>query len=262
MRHHSYFRNAFTLIELLVVIAIIAILAAILFPVFSQAKAAAKKTACLSNEKQIGAALSIYTADYDDMMPDATYFDSGVGLPLGFLDPAAGVSWASAIGPYSKSAGILVCPVATPYTGTAGYRPVTAPGAMNTSYLINGIVDGKTLTVVPRPAETIAIHELTVTTRTAQIRPIHTDFSLAGVKNRSTTNWRYFTFYLYDNAHVGGANFLFTDTHASFKRRDAVTYTMFGCPPELNPGMPTNLPRGDDDATANARYTSTYTSEF
>ena len=75
-----------------------------------------------AHSRLIGTALSIYTADYDDMMPDATYFDSGVGLPLGFLDPAAGVSWASAIVPYSKSAGILVCPVATPYTGTAGYR--------------------------------------------------------------------------------------------------------------------------------------------
>ena len=62
-------KKAFTLIELLVVIAIIAILAAILFPVFAQAKAAAKNTACLSNGKQIGTAVKIYLADYDDTMP-------------------------------------------------------------------------------------------------------------------------------------------------------------------------------------------------
>lgn len=64
MSHHG-----FTLIELLVVIAIIAILAAILFPVFAQAKNAAKKTACLSNVKQISLGFLMYTTDYDDFMP-------------------------------------------------------------------------------------------------------------------------------------------------------------------------------------------------
>ncbi|MFN3962749.1 MAG: prepilin-type N-terminal cleavage/methylation domain-containing protein, partial [Fimbriimonadaceae bacterium] len=62
-------RKAFTLIELLVVIAIIAILAAILFPVFAQAKEAAKNTALLNNTKQMGVAANIYSADYDDLMP-------------------------------------------------------------------------------------------------------------------------------------------------------------------------------------------------
>jgi prepilin-type N-terminal cleavage/methylation domain-containing protein len=61
--------SGFTLIELLVVIAIIAILAAILFPVFAQAKAAAKRTSCLSNARQVGLALKMYLTDYDDTMP-------------------------------------------------------------------------------------------------------------------------------------------------------------------------------------------------
>src|SRR5687767_12680532 len=61
--------KAFTLIELLVVIAIIAILAAILFPVFAQARAKAHQAACLSNEKQIGSALMMYVQDYDERMP-------------------------------------------------------------------------------------------------------------------------------------------------------------------------------------------------
>jgi prepilin-type N-terminal cleavage/methylation domain-containing protein len=63
-------RTAFTLIELLVVIAIISILAAILFPIFAQAKQAAKKTACLSNLKQMGLAMGLYLADSDDSHPN------------------------------------------------------------------------------------------------------------------------------------------------------------------------------------------------
>ncbi|MBA4293332.1 hypothetical protein C0431_10225 [bacterium] len=72
--------RAFTLIELLVVIAIIAILAAILFPVFAQAKEAAKKTQSLSNAKQIGIAMNIYMTDYDDVTP-STWTTIGTGGP-------------------------------------------------------------------------------------------------------------------------------------------------------------------------------------
>src|SRR3954468_11217893 len=68
-------RNAFTLIELLVVIAIIAILAAILFPVFAQAKEAAKKAVCVSNTKQVSLAWQMYATDYDDTMCPAYTLD-------------------------------------------------------------------------------------------------------------------------------------------------------------------------------------------
>ncbi len=78
MKRHT----AFTLIELLVVIAIIAILAAILFPVFAQAKAAAKKTSCLSNTKQIGLALNMYGNDYDDGYPTWLEFANANGSGL------------------------------------------------------------------------------------------------------------------------------------------------------------------------------------
>ena len=70
---------AFTLIELLVVIAIIAILAAMLFPVFARAKEAAKQSACLSNQRQIGAAFLLYSVDSDDRLPDRSPLRSSRG---------------------------------------------------------------------------------------------------------------------------------------------------------------------------------------
>lgn len=75
-------KRAFTLIELLVVIAIIAILAAILFPVFAQAKLAAKRTADLSNMKQIGTMMGLYGNDYDDRFPLTSYPAHGNSWPL------------------------------------------------------------------------------------------------------------------------------------------------------------------------------------
>ena len=90
-------RKAFTLIELLVVIAIIAILAAILFPVFAQAKAAAKKTQDLSNVKEIGLGLVMYVGDNDDVLPMDQFCDKGhasCGYP---------VVWYQSVYPYIKS---------------------------------------------------------------------------------------------------------------------------------------------------------------
>src|SRR5690242_18281565 len=78
-------RSAFTLIELLVVIAIIAILAAILFPVFAQAREKARQTSCISNMKQIGTGLYMYVQDYDEMLPGNDTNAEGYNLALGFL---------------------------------------------------------------------------------------------------------------------------------------------------------------------------------
>jgi len=108
-------RKAFTLIELLVVIAIIAILASILFPVFAQAKLAAKKTACLSNQKQASLGLLMYSGDSDDMFPIAEYGDdSSANLPH--------ITWTTEVYPYVKNGDQLVDPVGknTVSTGKAG----------------------------------------------------------------------------------------------------------------------------------------------
>lgn len=107
-------RRAFTLIELLVVIAIIAILAAILFPVFARAKEAAKKAACLSNLKQIGTSFLLYLDDYDDLMPDRRDLKTSLGYrPWATWppsDPRAG--WAiTLLLPYGAK-GVWTCPSA------------------------------------------------------------------------------------------------------------------------------------------------------
>jgi len=96
-------KRAFTLIELLVVIAIIAILAAILFPVFAQAKAAAKATQSLSNTKQIGTAQQIYLADYDDVYPIRRYCLQ--------TTPTTIYSWKQAMYPYMKNKDLWTDPV-------------------------------------------------------------------------------------------------------------------------------------------------------
>lgn len=94
-------KKAFTLIELLVVIAIIAILAAILFPVFAQAKKAAKKSADLSNTKQIGLGMAIYLTDFDDMLPPTNHR----------LEPTpVEVHWSWMVMPYMKNEQIFASP--------------------------------------------------------------------------------------------------------------------------------------------------------
>jgi prepilin-type N-terminal cleavage/methylation domain-containing protein len=94
-------RKAFTLIELLVVIAIIAILAAILFPVFAQAKTAAKKSADLSNTKQIGVGMQLYLQDSDDVLPPSNHRLSGSPVEI---------HWSWMVLPYMKNEQIFVSP--------------------------------------------------------------------------------------------------------------------------------------------------------
>ncbi len=131
-------KRAFTLIELLVVIAIIAILAAILFPVFAQAKLAAKKTADLSNVKQIGTALAIYLSDYDDLYPAMVSDNVTPGQNQHPLWTSSGV-----LGPYTKNTQIFQSPVDSGGNVTipAGTLPNNVTLVPPRSYMANGLQD-------------------------------------------------------------------------------------------------------------------------
>jgi len=109
-------KRAFTLIELLVVIAIIAILAAILFPVFAQAREKARQASCLSNQKQIGLAFVMYEQDYDELFPASTYFP-GISLYYSAIDPSQNgqqINTMMLVVPYLKSHHVWACP-SNPY---------------------------------------------------------------------------------------------------------------------------------------------------
>lgn len=118
--------SGFTLIELLVVIAIIAILAAILFPVFAKARESARKASCASNLKQLGTAILMYASDYDSMLPHAGWNGGGVvqGNPIPDMttcrNTGATIVWNGEIAPYVKNRGVFRCP-SDPYKRASSY---------------------------------------------------------------------------------------------------------------------------------------------
>jgi prepilin-type N-terminal cleavage/methylation domain-containing protein/prepilin-type processing-associated H-X9-DG protein len=137
-------RRGFTLIELLVVIAIIAILAAILFPVFAKAREKARQTSCLSNTKQIMLGVLQYAQDYDEMLPYASQWGEA---------PGATLSWWQYLDPYVKNTQIFTCPSQAGNGYGWNYQNFGYRAAAN-SYLYN---PGRALGVVTQPAETILI---------------------------------------------------------------------------------------------------------
>jgi prepilin-type N-terminal cleavage/methylation domain-containing protein len=155
MSHNQGNRRGFTLIELLVVIAIIAILAAILFPVFARAREAARASSCLSNARQLGTAIQMYLQDYDASFP-TMYLEAGqaVGDTYGELYGghsgigndaqlvyANTASYLAQLNPYTKNTGIGVCP------SDSGAKATPRIGQRFTSYhyrhyLSYGFADG------------------------------------------------------------------------------------------------------------------------
>jgi prepilin-type N-terminal cleavage/methylation domain-containing protein/prepilin-type processing-associated H-X9-DG protein len=159
--------SGFTLIELLVVIAIIAILAAILFPVFAQARESARMSSCLSNLKQLGLGMTMYAQDYDETYAGTRF--TGFSTPDGFcrsensqFEPIYG--WRGATYPYVKNYPLWQCP-SNPYRRFATEE---ADKNFKISYAKNGVLPyflyldgnkGEALAAIKRPAETVMLIE-------------------------------------------------------------------------------------------------------
>lgn len=155
---YSRKQSGFTLIELLVVIAIIAILAAILFPVFAQAREKARQTSCLSNNRQYATAALMYVQDYDETFPMSANMNG---------DCVATFYWA--VVPYVKNDQVTVCPsesqairiaelVGVPCATTPPFTSYT----VNYAVFVNGFFPGATpttLAAVNRPAETVMSYD-------------------------------------------------------------------------------------------------------
>ncbi|MFO7947968.1 MAG: DUF1559 domain-containing protein [Armatimonadota bacterium] len=210
-------RRGFTLIELLVVIAIIAILAAILFPVFARAREKARQSSCLSNLKQMGLAFQMYSQDYDEMFCDAL-----MGRDTG--DSSRYVTWYENMQPYMKNTQILVCPSSRQSIGYGAVREVIGY-AGNLGYdsgewapypdpQQNGY--GVSLAGMQRPAENVLVCDSTNYTCVRDYWDRTDNSSHPTVEKAEEYNNAY---YVVDSRHNEGANAAFADGHAKWLKR-------------------------------------------
>jgi len=137
----------FTLIELLVVIAIIAILAALLFPIFARARGKARETSCVSNLKQLGIAIKVYAQDYDETLPLGVLAEVNTPWPR---------TWDMQIQPYLKNANVIMCP------DDIDSVPVDVPGLgkqMYRSYSMTDNLSGKPLAQASDTSSSVLLFE-------------------------------------------------------------------------------------------------------
>lgn len=211
----------FTLIELLVVIAIIAILAAVLFPVFAQAREKARAIACLSNMKQIGTAIAMYTGDNDERIffravsatsvgrtrvPSPTYMSKTVNPALYYQE-----QWYTMLMPYVKSNAVWACPSDT--------KPTLSPDAAGKadiprSYIVSSAIEDLTLAQVDNPVQTIVVSEKWGTAGDTWVDQMDGDM-LPKNGNPSQMN-------SIANRHQGGMNCAFFDGHAKWTTPTAI----------------------------------------
>ncbi len=261
-------RCAFTLIELLVVIAIIAILAAILFPVFAQARDKARATACLSNMKQVGLASMQYVQDYDGMFVPGGPIDgiaSNVPWPncQGWpcYRPNGNDNWANRLMPYVKHHSVYVCPSANEqarnpwigmvedrcgcsYNNPVRQRPIslyysTDFGGMQLNDSPAALIPGIPDSAVDVPAERVMIGENgRLRRRPDALR------GQDGPRRRATRWWDWYA------PHQGGTILLFADGHAKWYKDEA---TGPGGNATTGAQQLPGLPYGDMRASANPR---------
>lgn len=229
--------SGFTLIELLVVIAIIAILAAILFPVFGRARENARRSSCQSNLKQIGLGLTQYTQDYDEKYPGS------------FKDSAAGrIHWGELIFPYTKSSQIYVCPSNTSLMTNDGLsNSATNPNTYKgVSYSYNCIMDPAAIGI-PTGGNDSTGAPLSLLTDTSQTILL-TEGNAANGGNDNVWTTQYTdqsgTFYTntwagnsdatvsggnkcFDHRHLDGGNILWYDGHVKWARSSRMPTTTY-----------------------------------
>lgn len=212
--------KGFTLIELLVVIAIIAILAAILFPVFARAREKAKQASCLSNVKQLTLGIKMYSSDYDETLPFALiYLPDGLfagegGLPPNWIQQHRsnsyryGYLWPDVIFPYVKNEQIFFCPAVDDdwigygyniYLGYTAYKPPREDQQMYT---------GMKEASLAVPAETVMIIDHRTHTKSSMYNYMHFYIAPWNVNE-------------YRGIHNGMVNIGFVDGHAKAYRPSA-----------------------------------------
>ena len=243
---HKNVKRGFTLIELLVVIAIIAILAAILFPVFARARENARRASCQSNVKQIALGFFMYTQDYDEKFPQTSLVATPTATnPYG---------WADALQPYLKSTQIFQCPSETNSPANSGVYATDVMGGGYTDYFVNSRALGQAQARFDAPAVTILIGDglggaATTTATSTSGYAGSAAYQISGTGGTACASAYVARSSNFNGTqrHLDGANFAFADGHVKWLKGDTTTTTGKVDPcAGTDRGIPTFIPGGSD----------------